>query len=95
MVFLCFITSIYKGQSKIDQIQKESLGKSHKRTLVLEFKILAQKLSKIDAIFLVFYLCISLLMGQGQDQQQHPAVYSGGVSRAGGSLAGAFGLSDM
>ena len=36
----------------------------------------------------------SLLMGQGQDQQQHPAVHIGGISR-GGSVALAVGVSDM
>ena len=33
-------------------------------------------------------------MGIGQDQQQHPSVLSGGLSR-GGSMAMAVGVSDM
>ena len=34
-------------------------------------------------------------MGLGQDQQQHPAVQSGGNSRGAGPMAVAVGVSDM
>ena len=41
-----------------------------------------------------FSPCNSLLMGLGQDQQQHPTVHIGGISR-GGSVAVAVGVRDM
>ena len=46
---LCLITLIYKGQSQIDQLKKDSLGKNYEITLVLELAILAQKWSEIAA----------------------------------------------
>ena len=47
-----------------------------------EFVMLAQKWSKIAARKkLILGLCDLLVMGLGQDQQQHLAVHSGGVSR--------------
>ena len=39
-------------------------------------------------------ICNSLLMGLGQDQQPHPAVYAGVVSK-GGSVAKSIGVIDM
>ena len=39
-------------------------------------------------------LCDSLLMGLGQEQQQHPAVHTGELA-GGGSVAVAVGVSDM
>ena len=82
-----------KVESQIDQLQNDSSGKNNKRTLLLQFAILAEKWSKIAAQkkrgFLGFH--DSLLMGLVQDQQQHPAVHTGGVIR-GGSVALAFGI---
>ena len=51
--------------------------------LVPEYAILALKSSKIAARKKVFYLfiCDSLLMDPGQDQQKHPAVHAGVLSR--------------
>ena len=52
-------------------------------TLVSEFAILAQKWLK-TALWKknrFLGLCNSLLMGLGQDQKQHPAVHTGGISK--------------
>ena len=72
------------------------LMKSNERTLVSEFAILAQKFKKncctkkrVD-----FGSLQLIMMGLGQEQQRHPAVHTGGVSR-GGSKAVAVGVSDM
>ena len=40
-------------------------------------------------------LCNSLLLGLGQDQQQHSVVHTGGVSRGEGSMAAPVGVTDM
>ena len=37
------ITPIYNGKSQINQLQRNSLGKSNDRTLVSEFAIFTQK----------------------------------------------------
>ena len=80
-IFKCLIALIYKG-FQIDQFQKDSLRKSHERTLVSDLAILAQKCSKIAARKKVFSCpCYSLLIDLGQDQQQDPSVRSGGISR--------------
>ena len=57
--------------------------------------IFAQKWLKIAARKIDDFvgLCNSLLMGLGQDQQ-HPAVHTGGLVE-GGSVAVAVGISDM
>ena len=43
---------------------------------------------------MVLNVHVSLLIGLGQDQQQHPAVHSGGLA-GGGSVALAVDVSDM
>ena len=58
--------------SQIDKLQICSLGKSSERTLVSEFAILAQKWTKL----LHTKKGDFWMMGQGQDQQQHPAVHT-------------------
>ena len=69
-------------ESQIDQLHQDSLGQCSERSLVSEFAIWTQKWMQIAAAQeFVCRLCDSLLIGIGQDQQQHPAVHTGGVSR--------------
>ena len=58
-----------KVKSQIDQLQKDSLAKSNERILFPGFAILAHKLQRL------------IVDGLGQDQQQHPAAHTGGVSK--------------
>ena len=71
-------------KSQIDRLQKDFLGKSYERTVVSEIAILAilaivENCYAEKSIFLGLHN--SLLMGLGQDQQQHLAAHTGGVSR--------------
>ena len=60
------------SKSQINQIQKYFLRKSDESTLVSDLKMLAQKWSKSSRDL--------LLMGIGQDQQQHPALHTVAVA---------------
>ena len=72
-------------------ITKRVLDKSNVSKVVSEFAILLQKEAKIAQQKKIIYF---LFFGEGQDQQQHPAVHSGELAR-GGSVAVAVGVSDM
>ena len=65
-------------------------------TLALDFQMLPQKLLIIAAQNKVYFWVLEnlLLISLGQDQQQHPALLTGGVSRV-GSVTVAVGVSDM
>ena len=74
-----------KVKSQPNQLQKKT-GKRNEKISLSEFVVLVQKWAKITAQKKktkkdLFGLQNSLLIGLGQDQQQHPAVYTGGVSR--------------
>ena len=62
-------------------MQKDSLGKSYEMSLIAGNN------------FFLYLLCI-VDGSLGKDQQQHPTVHSGGVSR-GGFVAVAVAVSDM
>ena len=47
--FYILLLQVTKVESQINQLQKDSLGKSFELTLVSEFAILAQKMLKIAA----------------------------------------------
>ena len=62
-------------------LKKDILEKINEGKLVSESTDKTQKWSKIVNIKLFFFgLRNSLLIGLGQDQQQHPVVHNGGVS---------------
>ena len=68
-----------KGESQIDQLQKYFLGKSNERTMAQKLQFWLRRGPKLSSGFLGLHN--SLLMCLGQDQQQDPAVHTGGVSR--------------
>ena len=47
--FKVLLLQFTKVKSQIDQLQKDSVGKSYEKTLLSDFDILASKLSKIAA----------------------------------------------
>ena len=74
MIFLvCVLLLPFKKiKSPIYQLQKDSLEKSNERAVVSEMIVLTNFFLENCRMG----LCNLLLMGVGQDQQQHPAVHT-------------------
>ena len=93
MTILCFISiSILlllftEVKSKIDQYSRRFLRKHYWKDNGLRIRYFGSKRVNNRSDF--------LLMGLGQDQQQHHALYIGGVSRARVSGSVAVGIIDM
>ena len=82
-----FLLPFTKVKSQINQWRKDSLKKCYEKLWCQNFAISAQKWLKIAAQIKSYFW----VMGLCPDQQQHPAVHTGVVSR-GGCMAVADGV---
>ena len=83
MFFLRLITPIYKYWKSNRSIANRFLREKLRKDNGFRFNNFGSEMVRnfCAIFFLIFGLYHTLLIDLGHDQQQHPAVYSGGVSR--------------